>query len=172
MSRAFRPPCSGAHRATAVLYRRPARSERRPRGPLAAAPSGRPRDGSTRGVVLGTAGAVRLWSRATGWHSFAKARQGALLEICQKLRYAQPLVAPLPNVRVRHAVSTWPPLRSQPIVVMSRGSGRLLSRNGAALTLRRPRAGRAGRLPKLRTILGLILALTVGCLEAAVKRPV
>ena len=58
------------------------------------------------------------------------------------------------------------------IVVMSRGSGRLLSRNGAALTLRRPRAGRAGRLPKLRTILGLILALTVGCLEAAVKRPV
>ena len=50
--------------------------------------------------------------------------------------------------------------------------GRLPSRNGAALTLRRPRAGPAGRLPRLTTILGLVLALTMGCLEAAARRPV
>ncbi len=70
------------------------------------------------------------------------------------------------------AVSTKAATAVRPIVVMWWGSGRLLSRNGAALTLRRPRAGRAGRLPKLTTILGLALALTVGCLKAAAGRPV
>jgi hypothetical protein len=52
-----------------------------------------------------------------------------------------------------------PPPRSQPIVVIWWGSGSLPCRNGAALTLRRPRAGPAGRLTKLVTILGLVLAL-------------
>jgi hypothetical protein len=71
-----------------------------------------------------------------------------------------------------YAVSTKAATAVRPIVVMWWGSGRLLSRNGAALTLRRPRAGRAGRLPKLMTILGLALALMVGCLTASAGRPV
>src|SRR4029453_14896768 len=69
MSGAFRPPCSGSP-SGAVPYRRPARSKLRPRRSLAAAPSGRPPGTVDRGVVLGTAGAIWLSSRATDQHSF------------------------------------------------------------------------------------------------------
>jgi hypothetical protein len=50
--------------------------------------------------------------------------------------------------------------------------GRLPSRNGAALTLRRPRAGPAGRLSSLTTTAGPGTGPHRGCPEAAARRPV
>jgi len=52
------------------------------------------------------------------------------------------------------------------------GSGSLLSRKGAALTLRRSTGGPCREATQPNDILGLVLALTAGCLEAVARRPV